>query len=109
MAYADISSVNMSAGLHQLPVYANTVTNGLFMMAFLFALFMMVALGLYFNNIKRTGQGDIFQCFAVGGFITAVMASILSAIPGLISGTTLMTVLILAALAVLGFFFSRGD
>ena len=108
MSYAPISSVNMSEGLHKLPAYANDATNGVFIMSFLFALYMIVLLGLYYNNIRRTGQGDIFQCFAVAGFVTALMAIILSTIPGLVSGTVLMIVIIIASLGVFGLFFS-GD
>jgi hypothetical protein len=81
MAYPSIASINMSQGISEVLKFTNTVTNNWMSNMLLIAIFMITFMGF-----SRTNS-DYFGGFAVAGFITAVMGTLLWVI-GFINGTT---------------------
>lgn len=107
MTYELLSNRNMSEGMHVPFVYINDITAGLFMNLFLFAVWTIFVVGSYFIQKRGVGTGDFPQSLAVGSFVTLVLAIILRLVPGLVSGFTLAVCVIITALSVLFFLFSR--
>ena len=67
----------------------------------LFALFLISLLASYFSQKRLTGRGDFMASFAVAGFFTAIVAIIMSLVPGLINMLTLVTCIIVAIIGVI--------
>jgi len=62
----------------------------------LFALFTISLLASYFSQKRLTGRGDFMGSFAVAGYFTAVIAFIMSLVPGLIDLITLVICIVVA-------------
>lgn len=107
MTYELISNRNMSEGLHVPFVYVNDITGGLFINLLLVAIWIIFVMGSYFIQKRGVGTGDFPQSLAVGSFVTLVLAIILRLVPGLVSGFALAVCVIVTALSVLFFLFSR--
>jgi len=101
MTYTEYSSVNASEGLQVLFVYANDVTNGLFINLFLFALFLITMMGSFFASKRTTGQGNLAVSFAVAGFFVAGASIILSLIPNMVNIFTVIISIVVAVIGVL--------
>lgn len=94
MSYPNITDINMSSGLGAIIGYVDTVSNGLFGILLLLAIGIITGTNYY--KFNKDGAGS----FAVGSFITLVMA-ILFRTAGIISnpvlyiciGITIITVL----------------
>ena len=99
MAYPTIDSVNTSAGMHTLYIYANDVVP-IFTPMILFGLFMVMLLGSYFAQIRMRGDANFSASFAVAGFFISVVATFMSLIPGMINLTTMV---VCYGLAMIGF------
>ena len=59
------SAYNMTQGIQTLFIYANDISNGLFISLFLIIVWATVAGGLYVYKIRNTQQQDIVAPFAV--------------------------------------------
>ena len=109
MAYRTYASWNKS-GLDQLFVYAANIDNGvgiLFISLLLFSVFMITLLGSYFSSRRMSGDGDFAASFAAAGFLTFIIALIMTLIPGFINMTTVVITLIVAIIGVLFLYFSK--
>jgi len=105
MTYETLSDVNTSAGIHTLAIYvADTVP--IFMPLALFSFFIIAFLGSYFASVRITNRGDLPASFAAAGFITAILATLMSLIP-LISLPTMAITYGVAILGALWLYFSR--
>ena len=95
MVYPSITSVNLSEGFQEVPIYLDTVTSGFFIIMLLLTIYIVFVTGFYFS--KR----DLLGGFAVGGFAVALMA-ILFRVSGMLqgeTGTLVLSVCIVAAVA----------
>ena len=106
MTYTSITDYNMS-GLDVPFIYANDITNGLFMKLFLVAIWLIFSLGSYFIQKKSVGSGDFPTSLAVAGFVTSVTAILLRLVTGLVDGLSLAITIIVAGISILYFLFSR--
>ena len=107
MAYRDYADWNQT-GLDQLFVYAANIDHGvgiIFTGLLLFSVFMITLLGSYFSS-KRFGDGDFAASFATAGFLTFIIALVMTLIPGLINMATVIITLIVAIIGVLFLYFS---
>ena len=107
MAIELLNTRPVEEGLHIIFVYVNDITNGLLIKLLLTSIWMIVALGIYFNQKRLTGDGDFPVGVAVAGFVTFITAILLRIVPGLISGIDLGIVIVIAILGVLWLFFSK--
>lgn len=109
MSYPDISSVNATNDLTQLFVYANTITNGLFMPVTLLAFFIIVMIGTYFGQIRVSGRARLEVSFAAAAFVTFGMVVIASGVDGLVNMFYIIISLAVAILGALWLMFSSDN
>ena len=55
----------------------------------LFALFIILSFGAYFSTVRRIGYASMPSVFAVAGFVTTVIAFMMSIIPNFINTLTI--------------------
>jgi len=94
-------NVNTSEGLHNLLVYTNTVTDGMFTPLLLFAIFMIMTLGIYFSQQRLTGKGDFPVAFAGGSFFIFAISIILGLASGVINLLTTVVVIVVNVIAII--------
>lgn len=104
--YKELSEVNTSAGIHELFIYAAEVVP-IFIPLVLFALFIISCLGSFFAQKRLTGRASFPASFAVGGFITLLVAFMMTLIDGLINTSTLIVTLLVAMVGIFWLIFSR--
>ena len=80
--YPSITSYNLTQGWLEIPNYVNDVTNSVFSIMLLIAIFIIVTMGVFYYSRK------ILNGLSVGGFITALVGTIFWW-GGLISGVML--------------------
>jgi len=105
--WTTLDSVNTSAGIHTLLTYSADVVP-IFIPLTLFAFFLISCVGSYYASVRISNTGDFPASFAAAGFITSLLATSMSLIPGLINLTTLISVFGVTILGVLWLFFSRN-
>ena len=93
MAFEEISSRNMSEGFHVLFQYVSDV-EPIFFPFLLFAVFIIVSLGSYFAQKELTGRGNFLASLSVAGYITTIVAYVLSLIPGVVNVFTIAVCLV---------------
>lgn len=98
-------------GLDSLFCYANDVTFGYFMPLVVFAVFVVLVVGMYNIQKKASGYGDLPQTLSVGSFTTTVFCIILRLIQcdgaRLISNLTLAVSIGATLLSLVFLFFSN--
>ncbi len=100
------TALNFSTGLDKLFVYvANQVPTFIPMM--LFSLFMIIFLGGFFAQQRRTGTGDIAQWFSIAGWLTAISALLMFLIPDLINLPTVLITFGVAFTGMIWFYFTK--
>lgn len=108
MAYKTLDDVNTTKGVHTLITYvAETVP--IFTPLMLFAIFIISCLGSYFASIRLSGRGDFPASFAAAGFITTIVATVMSLIPGLINLPILVSCYGIAIVGGIWLYFSRNS
>ena len=65
----------------------------LIMPMFLFILYVIILLGGYFLQEKRTGMADFKAWMAIAGFVIGIIAVLMYLVPGLINNATLLIAL----------------
>ncbi len=93
-------------GLDQMFVYASD-TVPIFTPMLLFSLFMITMLASYFSSKRLGNDGDFAASFAVAGFITAIVAIVMSIIPGMIDTYVTVITIIVAIIGVMFLYFSK--
>lgn len=102
MEYPTLSeNVNASEGLHNILVYVNTITNGMFTPLFLFSIFMIMTLGIYFSQQRLTGKNDFPVAFAGGSFLIFAISIVLSLVSGIINLLTMVVVVVVNVIAII--------
>lgn len=107
MTYPDISTVNATNDLSQLLIYANTITNGIFMPGVLFGFFTIVMLGSYFAQIRFSGRGRLDVSFTVAGFTSFGLSIIMMLSPGVIGTQYAVITLIISIIGAMWLFFGN--
>lgn len=100
-AFQTISDYNTTKGPHVVLLQApNDMSSGIFVPLLLFSLFMITSMGTYFSSKRLFGKGDFVASFCVAGFLTAIVAIIMTAMPNVINT---YTVVVAIAVAIIGF------
>lgn len=102
--YATMESLN-ATGMNGILSVASTavpILPGLI----LFALFIIITMGSYWAETRRKGRGDLPASMAGAGFVTCVVAFLMSMIPNFITNVTIVPCVILEILFV---FFLLGS
>ena len=74
----------------------------------LFAMFIILSFGAYFSSVRRTGRSDNFVgSLAVAGFVTVVIAFLMTLIPNFIDTYTLSITIVIEIIFVMWLFLSR--
>ncbi len=104
--YQTFEQFNNTQGLAGVFVYAATIVPA-FTPLMLIAFFLVVAFGSYIIPKNLTGKGDFAASFAVAGYVTTIVAILMSLIDNLINRETLMAFIIVAVLGTTWLYFSR--
>ncbi len=100
------TGINFTTGIDQAFVYVSGQVP-IFIPLLLFSFFMIVLLGGYFAEQRRTGVGDSAQWFSIAGYLTSIAALMMLLIDNLIQLPTVIITLTVAFVGALWFFFSR--
>lgn len=106
--YTTLDDVNTTDGVHTIITYTADVVP-IFIPLTLFAFFTIACLGSYYASIRLNNRGDLPSSFAAAGFITSILATAMTLIPGLINLATLTTVYGFTILGVIWLFFSKNN
>lgn len=110
MVIETITAYNMSAGMHIPLVYANTVTDGLFIWLMAFALWIIITSGLYLSKKSFSGWGDFPLAATVSSFIVTISLGIIwGLIDGLADGYMVSVFTFITILSFLMLLFTKGD
>lgn len=105
MAYTTYAEWNQT-GLDQLFVYVSNVFP-IFIPMMLFSVFMITLLASYFSSKRLSADGDFAASFASAGFLTFIVALVMTLIPGLIQTYFVVIALVIAIVGVLFLYFSK--
>lgn len=110
MAYKEISDFNTTGGIESLFQYSAEVVP-VFIPLVLFAVFLVATLGSYFARMRSNfdKKGDFPASFAVGSWITAIIAVTLSLFENLIRTSTVVTTIALAITGMIWLYVSRME
>ncbi len=105
MTYQTLDQYNLTDGLPVLLKYsADTVT---FFIPLLFSsIFLIIAVGVYYEEISIRGRGDLPSSTAAAATVTSVLAVILSLIDNLMSPIFLSTLISITILSYVWLYFS---
>ena len=101
MTYASITSENLTEGLQVLPIYINTITDGLLGSMLLASIWLITLLVSYYSERRSLGRADVLSCTAYAGVITMVAGTLLKMITGMITGLAFSVVVIVGIASVL--------
>ena len=101
MTYPEITSVNLSEGFEQLPLYINTVTDGLLGNILLASIWLLVMLVSYYAERRTLGRADLLSCIAYAGLVTMIAGVLLKMLTGLITSLAISVVVILGVASIL--------
>ena len=107
MTYKTLADVNATTDVTNLFVYANEITNNLFMPLFLVGFFLVALLSSWFAQARFRGYARIDLSFAAASFSTFGLAVLMSTKTGLLSPIYLMISLVIAIISVIIIFNSN--
>jgi len=99
--------MNVSEGLHVPLVYVNEITGGVFINFLLFAVWIIITMGIFYASQKKIGEGDLPVAVGVGSIVTFGFMVYLSLVAGLVNSTTFSIGLILTLVCVLWLFLDK--
>lgn len=102
----DETGINFTEGPQQIFVYVASQVP-IFIPMVLILFFMVIAVGGYFQQQRRTGNGDFSMWFAVGGFMTTILATLFSLVDGLMPISSLVICIGVTILGAIWFLSSR--
>lgn len=103
--YPTLSSANIT-GTDQILVYV-AGNMPIFTPLLLLTVFAVITLSTWYGTKKMSGYGDFFTSAAAGGYITTIIAVLLTLIPGMINLYTLTTCVVISIIMTIFLFFSR--
>lgn len=103
MTYPGLDTVNATTDLGELLVYANTLTNGKFILFMVGAFFLIALIGSYVVQSRVSTRPKISVSFTIASFVTFGLVTILSLKNGLIEATYLFVTI---SLTIIGFAWS---
>jgi len=101
-----LADFNVTEGLGDVFVAAATISP-LLIPLILFAFFIIIFVGSFFQQQTTAGRGHAGASFAVAGYATVVLALTMTLLPGLINTPTLSVTLSMAGIGTLWLFLSR--
>ncbi|MFB6246868.1 MAG: hypothetical protein ABEI74_04745 [Candidatus Pacearchaeota archaeon] len=107
MAYKEINDFN-TTGIGSIFKYSADVVPA-FIPLVLVSVFIVSTLGSYFAQMRRQGEGDFPGSFAVGSWITAIVAVTLSLFDNLIRTGTVVSSIALAIIGMIWLYVSRME
>lgn len=108
--FQTISEYNTTKGPHVLILQApNDMSGGIFVQLLLFALFMIASMGTYFSQKRLFGRADFVASFCVAGFLTAIVAIIMTAMPNVINTYTVVVAIVVAIIGFIWLIISRNE
>jgi len=107
MTYKLLTDFNVTQGLQVPLVYVNEITNGLFINLLVFAVFVIIAMGIFYSQQKKIGEGDLPVALGVSSIVTFGFMVFLSLVPGLVNSTTFTIGLIITLVCVLWLFLDK--
>lgn len=93
MTYTQLEDIG-DVGLRELLNFPSLNTP-IYYPVMLFVIFMVFTMATYFREIGREGKGNILSSLAIGGFVTTVIAFILSLL-GLVQTATVVTTIVIS-------------
>lgn len=108
MVYETLDNRNMSDGMTVLLVYANDLTGGLLVSLILFAFFLVVMLGSYYSQQRVSGTANFPGSFAVAGYVTTVLAVLMSLVDGFVPSYTIIICVVVSVLGTLWLFMDKN-
>jgi len=106
MVYKTFAEMNQSEGIQVIFSYVSEI-EPLFTPILLFVIFFISAIGSYFLERNFTGRGNLLGSLATGGFVTTVIAYVMSLIPNFINTITVIICLIITIVFVLLFLITK--
>lgn len=107
MAYTPMSAVNFTRGSQEIIVYVQSQVP-IFIPSILFSFFMVVWLAGYFSQLRTEARGMAIGWFAIAGFSTAVLATVLNFIEGVVPLQTLAITYAIAFVGGIAFIMGRN-
>jgi len=107
MTYKLLTDYNVSEGLQVPLVYVNEITNGVFINMLVFAVFIIISMGIFYAQQKKTGEGDLPVALGVGSIATFGFMVFLSLVPGLVNSTTFAIGLVITLVCILWLFLDK--
>ncbi len=104
--YQTFEQFNNTQGLAGVFVYATTVVPA-FTPLLLFTFFVILMFGSYIVPKNLTGKGDFAASFAVAGYVTTILALLMSLVDNLINIQTIIAFIVVAVLGTTWLYFSR--
>jgi len=98
MAYPTLADYNTTTGIPAIFQYVSEVVP-IFTPMLLLSFFVIAMLGSYFSQRRTTGRGNFKASFAVAGYLTVLVAFLLTLLPGVMD---IITLSVTIAVAVLG-------
>ena len=99
MVHDTFSSVNLSAGLQEIPLLLNTVTDGMFSYMLFGSVFLITLLTSYGYG-RAYGKGDIGNSFAYSSVVTLIVATVFRIVVGMVSPTVYWALVAASAISV---------
>ncbi len=104
--YPAITSYNLTNGMGNLFVYSQAVVP-FFDKLFFGSIFAIITFSLYFTQELKSGRGDFLVAFAVGGFVTTILAGIMQTINGFVEPSTMGILISITIISFILLFFSK--
>jgi hypothetical protein len=94
-------------GMDSILVYINQVSGNIFIPAFIMTFFVVIMMAIYHNQIRRLGQGNLINSFAVSSFLTLILTILFKLKEGLVDNITFSTIIGLFILGMILFLYSE--
>ena len=106
MPYQTINEYNVT-GIEDLFTYTAQIVP-IFIPLVLFGFFIIASVASYFTQKKLTGMGNFSASFAVAGWLTAILSTLLSLIPNLVALPVIIMWYAIAFIGVIWLYFSNN-
>lgn len=106
---AGLDTINATNDISPLLTYGNTVTNGQFAPAVLFAFFCIALIAGYYGQVRFTGRGRFKDCFGVASMLTLGLSVLMASIDGLLDGWYIFLCAVIATLGVMWLLIADDD
>lgn len=107
MPYKTLAEINTTEGLHQVFIYVNDVTQGLFMRLVLVGLLIITTMSIYISQKRSNNEGDFASAFAIASYFVTGASFLFYLIPGMLDLYTPVALLVVSGISTLWLFMSK--